>query len=224
MLQQQYPYATSSQSANPELARSLEDTVSNLRALESCIDALRNDLSVVAQSTGNFEAVQALSASALRSPVQGQIPSAAFANQAGFAGIANPYEAQMSPFAQQAAFAPQSAYASQMSPAAFAPQTAFRASAWAPRIQTPNHLLAQQAAISPWAQQAAISPWAQAASAPWAQSNVPSFSHSLYANPLAQQRHQAVAPQTTVPFAAQQANIANRQTIPSAPAVPIGPF
>ncbi len=243
MLQQQHPYATSTQFAKPELSRSLENTVSNLRALESCIDTLRNDLAVVAQSTGNFEAVQALATPALRSPIQGQIPNAAFAQQANLAGIQDPYQTQLSPLAQQAAYAPyqQSAaispYAQQ---AAFAPQAAatlpdMQQTAFAPQLSNVPSAANRSAAWAPnasWANAplvhpAAFSPFAPAASSPWAQQTVPQIAQAQVPNLDAQLRQQALSRQIaqSQAFAPQHANIANRQAVPSvAPASTIGPF
>lgn len=236
MLQQQNPYATSAQFAKPELSRSLEDTVSNLRALESCIDALRNDLAVVAQSTGNLDVLQALSTPNLRAPNQGQIPNAAFAQQANLPGIQDPYQTQLNPLAQQAALSPylqQAAISPYAQPGAYAPQAA----AIAPQMQQtpfapqasilPNaafRTAGTQLASSPLANPAAFSPWAQA-SAPWAQQNVPSVAQAQVPTLDVQLRNQAISRQFAQPgaFAPQHADLANRQAS-VAPVNAIGPF
>lgn len=71
---------------NPQLTRSIEETVMNLKALESCIDALRQDLAVVAQSTGNIEAAQRVltPANLLASPLAAR---ATMGPQASLSGI-----------------------------------------------------------------------------------------------------------------------------------------
>lgn len=225
MLQQQNPYATSAQFAKPELSRSLEDTVSNLRALESCIDALRNDLAVVAQSTGNLDVLQALATPNLRAPIQGQIPNAAYAQQANVPGIQDPYQTQLSPVAQQAAISPymQQAISPYAQPGAFAPQMQ---TPFAPQASIlPNAAFrtpSAQLATSPLANPAAFSPWAQA-SAPWAPQNVPSIAQ--VPNLDVQLRNQAISRQFAHPgaFVPQHGDFANRQAS-VAPVNTIGPF
>jgi hypothetical protein len=121
---------------NPQLIRIVEQTVTNLKQLESCIDALRVDLAGVAQSIGHPDA-----AARAITPIQALTAQSPFAaaqiGALGQLGQFSPFS-QASPFANTASWA--SPYAAALSPLAANP--------WA------------AATLNPWASQANVSPYA----------------------------------------------------------------
>lgn len=234
-----HQYQAASMHTNPHLTRNIDETVQNLKNLEICIDALRNDLVQVAQSTGNVHAAQRLqtpASLAAASPwaAQSSVAPWAFQGQLGNVNplaqtsVSTPYGAT-DPIAAQ--FSP---YQSAVSPYA----SAFGAN---PAISSPYAASPiGSAAVNPWqqaeieqmrqaelARQQAFSPWAQASPiALQSQFGVPRTQVSPYAqqsaSPLAAQASFAQA--TPFRHAAHETTARQIPTSPFSSAATVGPF
>lgn len=163
---------------NPQLLRVVEETVANLKQLETCIETLRVDIAGVAQSIGHPEAAQRALSSGRA--LQGQLPFGAGGGQLPFTGAANiPNWGQtssgiQSPYSSQNPYASQSPYGVQ-SPYAFQNPFALR----------DPYALQSAALTSPWATSVL-------SAAPWIGSHVqsavsPTFSPSFQAPQFAPQ-------------------------------------